>query len=357
MAMGMKKGDRRSGPRVALIVICSTSVPGAAQTGADDDAGTVGQLALEVLRQAGLVHRLARGHQGELRVAIVAPDLLAVEHLRRVEVLHLAGDLAGHPLRIERGDATNAGVTAHEARPERGHVVAERRHGAHAGDDHAPSRAGVGHRTNLPGAHGRGAIDVPREAACGDLLGGGLRVVVGPEELRRGRGIFVLALVGDGQQRPAGRRLAVEGEAARTGVDDQLAAELAHIGNVGVTARDHARIGARHALDGDMSGQGRSPGRRSGCPARRGTRAAASRRPTGDARPAARAATRAARRTAVRAPTRPPPGAPTVRPRTTGRLPRSQDRPPRCRCCPGRPARRRRATRGHVRLSQPGGVR
>ena len=101
MAMGMKKGDSRSGPRVALIVICSTSVPEPPRPepmivpvrSASSPSSRSGK--------PGLVHRLARRDQRELRVAVVAPDLLAIEDVRRIEVLDLARDLAGDAPRIE----------------------------------------------------------------------------------------------------------------------------------------------------------------------------------------------------------------------------------------------------------------
>ena len=86
MPIGMKNGEMRSGPRVALMRDLLDERARAAQPGADDRAGSVGQLAFEPLRQPGLVHRLARRDERELRVAVVAPDLLAVEHVRRVEV-------------------------------------------------------------------------------------------------------------------------------------------------------------------------------------------------------------------------------------------------------------------------------
>ena len=63
--------------------------PDAAEAGAEDDPGRLGQLALEALGQAGLVHRLAGGDEPELDVAVGPPLVLAVEDAARVEVVDL----------------------------------------------------------------------------------------------------------------------------------------------------------------------------------------------------------------------------------------------------------------------------
>ena len=126
MAIGMKNGDSRSGPRVALIVICSTSVPEPPRPRADDRARAIGQVAFEALGQAGLGHRLACRDQRELRVAVVAPDLLAIENVRRVEVVHLARDLARDALGSKPDDRGDADSPATRSLPEGGHVVAQR---------------------------------------------------------------------------------------------------------------------------------------------------------------------------------------------------------------------------------------
>ena len=57
--------------------------------------------------------------------------------MRGVEVDDLAGDLAVDPAGVEVLDGAHAGLAAHEARPERLDVVAQRRHRAHAGDHYA----------------------------------------------------------------------------------------------------------------------------------------------------------------------------------------------------------------------------
>ena len=77
----------------------------------------LGQLALEPLRQAGLVHRLAGGDEAELDVAVHPALVLAVEDAARVEVWTSAGDPAGQPRRVEGVDRAHAGSPGDEARP------------------------------------------------------------------------------------------------------------------------------------------------------------------------------------------------------------------------------------------------
>ena len=67
IAIGMKNGLRRSGPRVAHVPIWSMSVPVPPRPDADHDAGVLGQLALEARRQAGVGQGLRGGDEGQLR--------------------------------------------------------------------------------------------------------------------------------------------------------------------------------------------------------------------------------------------------------------------------------------------------
>ena len=83
MAMGMKKGLRRPAPRDRRHADLVDERARAAQAGGHQDAGLLCQLALQAPGQAGVVHGLAGGHEGHLRGAVVAADLLAVEHDRR----------------------------------------------------------------------------------------------------------------------------------------------------------------------------------------------------------------------------------------------------------------------------------
>ena len=87
MAMGMKKGLTRLGPSHAHDGDLLDERVGAAKArSAMRMPVCLGQLTFEPLGQAGVVEGLARGHQGHLRGAVGAPDLLAVEHRRGVEV-------------------------------------------------------------------------------------------------------------------------------------------------------------------------------------------------------------------------------------------------------------------------------
>src|SRR4029079_7317955 len=107
---------------------------------------------VEAWRKAGVDERLVGAHEGELDVAVGPPPLLAVEDVGRVEVLDLGGDSDRQAGGVEAGDRGDAGPPGEEPGPGRGHVVADRRQRAHAGDDDAPGlgRPGPGHRTSLP---------------------------------------------------------------------------------------------------------------------------------------------------------------------------------------------------------------
>src|SRR5262249_2790589 len=107
---------------------------------------------VEPAREPGVVERLARRDEPELDVAVGPPDLLAVQDAGRVEVLDGGGDPAVEPRRVERADGRDARPAGDEPRPRGAHVLAERREGAHAGDDDATRRGGPcpGHRTSFP---------------------------------------------------------------------------------------------------------------------------------------------------------------------------------------------------------------
>ena len=148
MAMGMKNGLTRSGPRSWLTTIWSMSVPGAAQPGADDDAGMERVLPFQAGRQAGVVHRLARGHERHLGRPVVAPDLLAVEHQGRVEVGHLAREAC----RSTREGSKEVMVRTPDSpatRPAQNASTVVPR-GVTAPMPVTTTRRGLAHRTNLP---------------------------------------------------------------------------------------------------------------------------------------------------------------------------------------------------------------
>jgi hypothetical protein len=120
----------------------------AAEAGAQDHAGRLRLGALEPFGQAGHVHRLARGNEAELDVAIGPPHVLSVEHVGGVEVAHLARDLGRDAARVEPLDAANAGPTRDEVVPRLLDGEAERRHEPEARDHDAA--AALDHRTTLP---------------------------------------------------------------------------------------------------------------------------------------------------------------------------------------------------------------
>ena len=139
----------------------------AAQARADDHARPRAHVVVQAAGQAGLVERLAGADERELDVAVRAPHLLAVEDVGRVEVLDLGGDLDAEPGRVEVRDRRDAGASGDEPVPGRGHVVAERRDRAHAGDDHPARRSTAKPSSSheLPGADGGRAVDVAGQAA------------------------------------------------------------------------------------------------------------------------------------------------------------------------------------------------
>ena len=91
---------------------------------------------------------------------------------------------------------------------------------------------------------GRGPRSRSRPRACRTPSAGSRRVTV---------------VVVDVDERPRCGRVAVEDVARRAVVDDDLPAEVADLGQVGVAAADHPGIGPRDALDRRPSGRG--PGR------------------------------------------------------------------------------------------------
>ena len=83
MPIGMRNGLIRSGPRGGVGRDAVEERADAAEPGPEEDAGPLGVLALEPGRQAGLVHRLARGDEPELDVAVDPAQVLAVEDAAR----------------------------------------------------------------------------------------------------------------------------------------------------------------------------------------------------------------------------------------------------------------------------------
>ena len=100
--MGMKNGLIRSGPFSTEIAACSANVePPPIPVPRMIPVRSASE-PVEALREAGIGQRLARRHEGELRVAVVAALLLAIQDRRRVEVADLAGDPRRHARRRRR---------------------------------------------------------------------------------------------------------------------------------------------------------------------------------------------------------------------------------------------------------------
>ena len=148
MPIGMRNGLIRSGPRRALVDEAVDERPDAAEAGAEDDPGPLGELALEPLGQPGLVERLACRDEPELDVAVGPAQLLAVEDAARVEV----ADLAGDPRRSAatgRTPRSSGRRTGRRRGPPRSSATSlpSAVTSAHAGHDDA---APLGHRTSFP---------------------------------------------------------------------------------------------------------------------------------------------------------------------------------------------------------------
>ena len=92
---------------------------------------------------------LGRGHR-EMDEPAHPPGHLAVHRDRRVEVLDLGRDPDVEAGWIEGGDRSCAGDAFEEIRPERGGVVADRRHGAEAGHDGSVRRVSSGWQAGSP---------------------------------------------------------------------------------------------------------------------------------------------------------------------------------------------------------------
>src|SRR5438067_1332569 len=75
---------------------------------ADDHAAALAQRLVE--RQPRVLERELRGGQAELDEEVVAARLLLVHELAGIEILHLAGDVAGKVLGVEAGDLSDAAL-------------------------------------------------------------------------------------------------------------------------------------------------------------------------------------------------------------------------------------------------------
>ena len=256
----MKNGLIRSGPCSHVIAICSANVipppiPVPMRIPVRSASSPV-----EPAREPGLVERLARRHERELREAVGAALLLAVEDDGRVEVRHLAGDPRGDAGRVERGDRGRSRTARRPARPR-----CSRRPAPSAVSMPIPvttTRGAPSGVVRLTGPASRadrgGAVDVAGEAAAATASAAAstskatrlISAVTSPSTMSI--------------ERPGGGRVAVEDVAGAAVVHDHLPAEVADLGDVRVAAADDARVGPAQALREDALVQAAVEARRLG---------------------------------------------------------------------------------------------
>ena len=111
-----------------------------ADAAADDGAAAEGILLGDV--EAAVFDRFEGGDHGKLGEAIHAADGPSVEEFFGRPVLDFAADLDLEFLGVDLLDIADAALAREEAVPVGGHVGRQRRDGAHAGDDDAPSHGG-----------------------------------------------------------------------------------------------------------------------------------------------------------------------------------------------------------------------
>ena len=112
----------------------------AAHRGRDGDADPV---ALLLDLQPGVRARLSRRRHDHLREPVHTPRLLALDPLRRLEALRLAGERDREAGCVERRDRAGRRSTCDEILPTRPHVVTQRRHRAQPRDHDSPTPAGA----------------------------------------------------------------------------------------------------------------------------------------------------------------------------------------------------------------------
>ena len=82
--------------------------------------------------------RLPRSRHDHLREPVHAPRLLALDPLRRIEALRLAGERDRKAGGVERRDRAGRRSTCDEILPTRAHIVPQRRHRAEPRDHDSP---------------------------------------------------------------------------------------------------------------------------------------------------------------------------------------------------------------------------
>ena len=110
----------------------------AAHRGRDGDADP---FALLLDLQPSVYPCLMRRGNDHLREPVHTPRLLALDPLRRLEALGLAGERDREAGGVERRDRAGRPYTCDELLPTRPHVVTQRRHRAQPGDHDSPTAA------------------------------------------------------------------------------------------------------------------------------------------------------------------------------------------------------------------------
>ena len=132
---GTGNEERRDAPRAILqqLVMHFLDQRQAAHARAEIDAEALGRLRRH--RVAGILPGLLARRHAEMDEAVHAARFLRRQVFRDVEILHLAGDLAGEARRIEAGDAGDAGLAGENGVPGFRDRVPDRADDPQPGDD------------------------------------------------------------------------------------------------------------------------------------------------------------------------------------------------------------------------------
>ena len=101
--------------------------------------------------ELGLSAGFLGGDGGELREAVHAPGVLALQVVFGVESLDLGGEAGVERLGVEAGDVVDAGLAGGDGAPGIGDVQAQRANNAHARYHHPAARAVAGCHAISPG--------------------------------------------------------------------------------------------------------------------------------------------------------------------------------------------------------------
>ena len=135
MEPGMKNGEILRGPPASMVGVLALDDVEAADAGADVDADAVGDLRRDL--EAGVLHGLVGGGQGEVDEAAHLAGLFFVDEEERIEVLDLGGEADGVAGEIEGLDLGHAALAGQQAFPDLRRGFADPADEAEAGDDDA----------------------------------------------------------------------------------------------------------------------------------------------------------------------------------------------------------------------------